>query len=115
MERVNKNNQDSYSQKEFKREEVYFRAEKRLKELKGFYWHLFWYLAVNIFIIVSSLIINSTYFNIGHFNAYSTVVFWGIGIGIHAITVFGKNIVFSKSWEDRQIQKFIEKDKKQWE
>ena len=29
-------------------EERYLRAQKRVKKIKGFYWHLFWYLAVNI-------------------------------------------------------------------
>ena len=31
-------------------EELYRIAEKRVKDIKGFYWHLFWYLAVNIFL-----------------------------------------------------------------
>ena len=106
---------NTYSQNEFQREEAYLRAEKRLKELKGFYAHLFWYLAVNIFILISSLVINSQYFNVGHYNSYSTAIFWGIGIGFHALGVFGKNLVFSKSWEERKTQEFIEKDRQNWE
>ena len=34
----------------FNNEERYRRAKKRVKDIKGFYWHLFWYLAVNIFL-----------------------------------------------------------------
>ena len=39
-------------------EEKYKRAKKRIKEIKGFYWNLFWYLAVNIFITFGSTISN---------------------------------------------------------
>lgn len=107
METTNQN----HFQNKFEREEAYLRAEKRLKELKGFYWHLFWYLAVNLFIFISSAVINTTYFNPAHFNTYSTLVFWGLGLGIHAIAVFGKYLIFSKSWEERKIQEYIEKEK----
>ena len=35
----------------YHKESAYLRAQKRLKEIKGFYWHAFWYVVVNIFII----------------------------------------------------------------
>ena len=38
---------DKYS--ENYKKEAYVRAQKRLKEIKGFYWHAFWYAVVNIF------------------------------------------------------------------
>ena len=99
----------------YNKDMAYKRAERRLKELKGFYWHLFWYLVVNAVIIVSSVVVNAEYFNLWSFNTFSTAIFWGIGLGVHALGVFGKNLVFSKNWEDRQIQKFMDKDKKRWE
>ena len=38
-------------------EKHYLKAQKRVKAIKGFYWHLFWYLIVNIiwFIVVMNL------------------------------------------------------------
>ena len=30
----------------FRKEDAYLRAQKRLKELKGFYGHAFWYVVV---------------------------------------------------------------------
>jgi hypothetical protein len=37
--------------------------------------------------------------------------FWGIGLAAHWLGVFGKNIVFSKAWEERKIKEFMDKDK----
>lgn len=96
----------------FKKEDAYIRAEKRLKELKGFYWHAFWYVAVNVFLI-GMIAVNGG--DIFHYGTFSTAFFWGIGLGFHALSVFGKNLMFSKNWEERKIKDFMDKDKKTWE
>lgn len=89
------------------------RAKKRVEEIKGFYIHLFVYLAVNIFILVgvfSSVSGNwSNFWDVGHF---FTPIFWGVGLAFHAAKVFAFNPFFGKDWEERQIQKYIEEDKK---
>ncbi|OEK07559.1 hypothetical protein A8C32_17330 [Flavivirga aquatica] len=103
---------ESYKNKPFQKEESYIRAEKRLKELKGFYWHAFWYVVVNIFLIIIIGVNNKVFW---HFGTFSTAIFWGIGLGCHAIGVFGKNLIFSKKWEERKIQEYMDKDKKYWE
>ncbi|WP_303317455.1 2TM domain-containing protein [Flavivirga abyssicola] len=108
-----KNRDYNYSSEEFKREDAYLRAQKRLKEIKGFYWHALWYVLVNVFIVV--MIAVNTDGNIWHFGTFSTPLFWGIGLGFHAMGVFGKNIFFSKKWEKRKMNEFLDKDKKRWE
>ena len=104
---------DKYSE-HYKKEDTYLRAQKRLKEIKGFYWHSFWYVVVNIFLI-TTIAINQEDGNIWHFGTFSTAFFWGIGLAFHALGVFGKNLFFSKSWEDRKINEYIDKDRKRWE
>lgn len=102
---------ESYNSKTHQKEQAYARAKKRVKELKGFYWHAFWYLVVNIFII--SINVSNTN-DFWHFGTYSTALFWGIGLAFHALGVFGKNLLFSKSWEERKIKEYLDKDKTQW-
>lgn len=89
-------------------ENAYLRAQKRLKEIKGFYGHAFWYVVVNIFIIVM-IVINSDG-SAWHFGTFSTAIFWGLGLGFHALSVFGKNLFFSKSWENKKIEEFMKKE-----
>lgn len=104
-----KNFNIEYSEnKNYQKEQAYVRAQKRVKEIKGFYWHAFWYLLVNLFIIIT-IAVNSN--NIWHFGTFSTAFFWGIGLGFHAIGVFGKNLIFSKDWEQRKIKEYMDKDK----
>ncbi len=102
--------------KNFTEQERYLRAQKRVKDIKGFYWHLFWYLAVNIFLtfggsIASFLKTGEFHMRRWDFGMFAIWFFWGIGLVGHWLSVFGKNIVFSKDWEDRKIKEYMDKDK----
>lgn len=96
------------------------RAEKRVKELKGFYVHLMIYLMVNVMIstvITVSLVYEGDSFFEAFFNfgVWSTWVFWGIGMAFHAAKVFTYNPFLNKEWEERQLQKYLEEDRKEAE
>lgn len=95
------------------------RAKKRLEELKGFYWHLAAYIGVNSFITISTIIgrmsNGASFLEVLDFGTFAVWFFWGIGLFFHGMKVFSHNPIFSKAWEERQIQKYIEKDKQQAE
>ncbi len=83
-------------------------AKKRMKELQGFYKHLYSYIAVNVILLIINLVTSpkDLWF-------YWVTVFWGIGIIGHAFRVFGKNRILSKDWEDRKVKEIMgEEDKK---
>lgn len=91
------------------------KAKKRVEALKGFYTHLIIYLVINTTLFVVKIIGNyyaGDYFMgpIWHFSTFATWFFWGIGLSFHAIKVFKGNPFFSKDWEDRQIQKYMDED-----
>jgi hypothetical protein len=92
------------------------RAKKRLDELKGFYGHLAAYLLVNIGVTVMIMYIRTNegdaFGDVWDFGSFSVWFFWGIGLFFHALHVFSVNPIFSKRWEEQQIQKFMEQDKK---
>lgn len=87
----------------------YGRAQKRVEQLKGFYIHLGVYAVVNAFILINIALQSNEFWQWGHF---FTLLTWGIGLLIHAAITFRFNPLFTKRWEERQIQKYIEKDKK---
>lgn len=98
------------------RNEKLKRAKKRVGQLKGFYVHLAVYIAVNL-LIAGSMVIRSGWGTdpIHIWAILSTPVFWGIGLGFHALNVFGINGIFGRRWEERQIRKFMEEDRKKAE
>ena len=102
------------SQSNFEREEAYLRAKKRVDKIVGFYWHLFWYILVNIF-IVFMIARNLNIENFWSLRVFSTPLFWGIGLFFHFMGVFGPNFMFGKAWEKRKIEKYMDEDKKRWE
>lgn len=94
------------------------RAKKRVEDLKGFYWHFASYLFVNLMITTFKIVRNLTegetfdqaFFDFGTFAVW---FFWGIGLFFHAMKVFSIGSVLGKDWEERQIQKYIEKEKEE--
>ena len=63
------------AQRTFEREEAYLRAQKKVKSLIGFYWHLASYVIVNIFIITMIVTNGGKFLSFGTF---ATAIFWGI-------------------------------------
>lgn len=99
-------------------DERYQMAYRRMKRVKGFYTHLMIYILVNAFIIAES-IIDGDFINNNDFwqwETFSTPLFWGIGLLIHGVSVFGETIFFSMNWEERKIKEFMgEETNQKWQ
>jgi hypothetical protein len=100
------------SQRAWGKEEAYLRAQKRVKAIVGFYWHLASYIIVNLFLVI---LITSNGVEFFSFGTFSTAIFWGIGLFFHFMGVFGPNFFFGKNWEERKIKEMMDNDKKHWE
>ena len=99
---------------EFSNDDKLKRAKKRLDELKGFYIHLAVYIGVNSFIMVNIAI--RTYNDsdsFWEFGTFVTPVFWGIGLLIHGLNTFRVNPFLGRDWEKKQIQKYMDEDKRE--
>ncbi len=105
-------------EKDHLKEQRYKKAQKRIKDIKGFYAHFSIYIIVNLFI--SGLIIygesnddiDVTIFPVTIFGVYSTWLFWGIGVFFHWLGVFGFKNILGKSWEDKKIKELMEEENK---
>src|SRR3712207_6616102 len=73
----------------------YDRARARVQELKGFYTHATAYVLVNIGLFVINLLTG------GGWWYYWPLLGWGIGLGVHALSVFGFSGggPFGQDWE----------------
>jgi hypothetical protein len=85
-------------------EQRYNKAQKRVKEIKGFYSHLTVYCVIIPVIIFVNLRFEP------HIHWFWFSVFgWGIGLFIHWLTVFGFNLLgIGKKWEEKKIIELIE-------
>ena len=87
----------------------YLQAKKKVKLLRRFYIHLFIFLIVNITLLVKLIMLEKD-------ESLDTLVWlilnvmitWSIGIIIHAWCFFDGKILFSKDWEQRKIEEFIQ-------
>lgn len=93
---------------DFNKENAYFKAKERVKEMKEFYGNLLSYCVVIPFLIFIN------YYTYWDFQWFWFPLFgWGLGVTIHGFSVFG----YGSSWEERKIKELMEKDeesKKSW-
>lgn len=88
-------------------EQRYQKAKERVQEIKGFYIHLMIYICVNIGLFLINFLSSP-----GHWWFYWPLIGWGIGVGAHAIGVFGLGSLLGEDWEERKIKEILEKDQK---
>lgn len=100
--------EDNFSKRQYQQEEAYMRAQKKVKDMEGFYWHAAVYVIINIFLMLLIGIKSNSFF---HFGVFATPFFWGIGLFFHYMSVFGKDLIFGKNWEERKIKEYMEKDR----
>jgi len=86
---------------------AYYRAKKRVEQLKGFYGNLISYCCV----IPVLIFINLTYMPQFHWFWFSAAG-WGFGLTMHAFKVFG----YGTDWEERKIKEILAKEnnKQSW-
>lgn len=105
------NKEDEVS--DFRKEEAYLIAKKKVDALIGFYWHLAVYIVINIFLILL-IGLNSGQGFTG-FGTYATALFWGIGLIFHFLGVFGPDFLFGKDWQKKKIDEYMERERNNWE
>lgn len=85
-------------------ERAYNEAKKKVKKLKDFYQNLVLYVVICVFLFGLNLYLKPN-------NLWSLwIVFgWGFALVLQAIRIFLPNIFFSKEWEEKRINEFLEK------
>lgn len=91
----------------YQEEERYFKARKRVEEIKGFYGNLIAYVVVNIGLMVLNLLTSPAYLWF-----FWPMLGWGIGVLFHGMKVFNYMPFFGKDWEEKKIKEFMDKEEK---
>jgi uncharacterized integral membrane protein len=99
---------------QYKKEDEYIRAKKKLDKLKGFYWHLIWYIIANTILIILIIANSDANETIWEFGTFATAFIWGIGLFFHFMGVYGPGLIFGKNWEERKVKEYMDKEKKRW-
>lgn len=89
----------------YKLPDIHDEAQRRVRKKAKFYKHLFFYLAFNGFFFTTGLLQ-------GHpMEPLTIAFFWGIGLVIHYLKVFGLpgSGVLSNEWEEREYRRELER------
>jgi sensor histidine kinase YesM len=87
---------------------AYYRAKKRVEQLRGFYGNLICYC-----VIIPLLIFINLTFSPGFHWFWFSAAGWGFGLLMHAFQTFG----YGANWEERKIKEILSKEnsKQSWE
>ena len=94
---------------DFENDKKIKKARKRIKDIKGFYQHLFAYCLFTPFTIFINYM---TYWDYKWF--WFSVIGWGIGVAIHGFCVFVYKGKLGSNWEERKIEELMRKEENNW-
>ena len=86
-------------------ETKYQKAKERVEAIKGLYIHLTVYIVVNLILFSINMIVSpdGLWF-------FWPLMGWGVGLAIHALSVFGFYRGFGADWEERKIKELMENE-----
>lgn len=98
-------------------DEKYIKAKKKVRSIKVFYIHLAGYFILVALLLYNIYILEGEYKDFFLWFNLTFLVSWTIFIVIHGWCVFRGRIFFKKSWEDKKIKEFLEKEEEveMWE
>ena len=86
-------------------QQSYERAHARVQALKGFYTHATAYVLVNIGLFVINLFAGGSWW------FFWPLLFWGAGLGVHALNVFVLGGRFGQDWEERKTRELMDRER----
>lgn len=90
-----------------KEDNKYLKARRKVAKLKAFYGSLIKYV-----VFISLLAALNYYLDHWRNPWFLWAAFgWGIGLFFQGMNVFGWFSIFGKSWEDRKVKEFMEREK----
>jgi len=84
----------------------YYKAQKKVEEIKGFYGNLFSYV-----VIITGLTIVNLATSAEHLWFLYPALGWGIGVAIHGMSVFNYMPFLGSGWEERKVKELLEKER----
>lgn len=88
-------------------QQLYERARTRVEALKGFYIHATAFVVANIGLFAINVLAGGVWW------FYWPLMGWGIGLGIHALAVFGFSGggPWGQNWEERKTKEMMDKER----
>jgi len=86
----------------------YYRAQKKVEEIKGFYGNLFSYI-----VIIGGLFVLNLATGPKHLWFIYPALGWGVGVVVHAMSVFNFIPFLGSGWEERKVKELMEQRKNQ--
>ena len=83
----------------------YNAAKQYVDEIKGFYSHLVSFVVINIFLIILNFITSPNYLWF-----YWVLFGWGLGLVIHGFSIWSRNKLWGKTWEEKKIKEVMDKN-----
>ena len=79
------------------------RVRKQVKEIRGFYSHLFTYFSVTVLLFIIN------FYTGGYVWAIYPALGWGFAIVLHGLQAFRVLGIFTAEWEEKEVAKRLQR------
>lgn len=95
--------------------EQYIKAKNKVRQIKLFYIHFAGYIILVLLLLYNLYILDENNEYADFFTWFNSIIIlaWTIFIIMHWWPIFKGKIWFKRSWEDKKIDEFLEKDDKE--
>ena len=85
----------------------YEQAHSRVRTIKGFYMHTTDYVVVKMTLLAINVLAGGVWW------FYWPLIGWGIGLGVHALAVFGfgGGGPWGRNWEEQKIREMMDQER----
>lgn len=83
----------------------YRAAKARVNAIRGFYLHALTFIIINFLLLVINIIQDphNLWF-------YWVTLFWGVGLCLHAFSVYGTPEFLGREWEEKKIKEILDSE-----
>ncbi|MEC3908298.1 2TM domain-containing protein [Tamlana sp. 2201CG12-4] len=95
----------------------YIRAKEKVRHIKVFYVHLVGYIIVVLLLLYNLYIIDENNEYADFFTWFNSIIIlaWTVFIFLHGRFALKGKQFFKKTWEERKLKAYMDKQEKKWE
>ncbi|WP_379967343.1 2TM domain-containing protein [Epilithonimonas sp. UC225_85] len=85
-------------------------AREKVNRIKYLYFHILAYVIIDLGLLIMRYVQSDSWEDFLSLDHFMTLFIWTLVLSIHLICVFALPLIFGEKWEEKKIQKILNKE-----